>query len=110
MTPETRPARRLLLLNGLFVGPGQNLNKTCIQSGESFVLTGPLTHLATMATTVATAVDPLALTGVSEGGVVADSLDTGADIRVDWIETDPGLSPVHRQSPSSFSPLTAALI
>ena len=69
-------------------------------------MAGPLTHLATMDT-----MDPLALTGVSEGGVVADSLDTGADIGVERVETDPGFSPIHRQSPSSFSPpLTAALI
>ena len=54
---------------------------------------------------------PLTLAGVCEGGVVADPPDTGAEVRVDWVQADPGLPPVHHQSPFSSSPLhTAALI
>ena len=51
---------------------------------------------------------PLTLAGVSEGGVVAESPDTGAEVRVDWVEADPGLPPVHHQPP--FSTTTTALI
>ena len=52
---------------------------------------------------------PLALAGVSEGGVVAESPDTGADVRVDWVQADPGLPPVHHQRPFS-SVVTRALM
>ena len=89
-----------------FLSREQNLNKTCIQSGESFILAAGsdcLTHLATMGS-----MDPPTLAGVSEGGVVAEPPDTGAEVRVDWVEADPGLPPVHHQPP--FSTTTTALI
>ena len=80
-----------------FLSPHQNLNKTCIQSGESFILPAspPLTHLSTMSSRA-----PLAQAGVSEGGVVADPPDTGANRGVHWVQADPpGLLPVHHLAP-----------